>query len=91
MSLAADPSRNSWSLAVTDHGPGIPENFRSQIFQRFERADNSNTRRKGGTGLGLALTRKIVERHGGTVWAEGDVDAGCDIGFTLPLVAKEPA
>ncbi len=54
-------------VTVTDHGPGIPVEFRSRIFQKFAQADSSNTRQQGGTGLGLSISRAIVERHGGQI------------------------
>ena len=54
-------------ITVTDHGPGIPPEFRDRIFQKFAQADSSNTRQQGGTGLGLSISRAIVERHGGQI------------------------
>ncbi len=54
-------------VAVTDHGPGIPDEFRSRIFQKFAQADSSDTRQKGGTGLGLSICKAIVEHHGGEI------------------------
>jgi light-regulated signal transduction histidine kinase (bacteriophytochrome) len=74
---------------IRDNGVGFNPRFKEKLFKVFQRLHSATEFE--GTGLGLALTRKIVERHGGTVWAAGDVDAGCDIGFTLPLAAKESA
>jgi PAS domain S-box-containing protein len=54
-------------LAISDHGPGIPESFRDQLFQKFAQADSSTTRQKGGTGLGLSITKAIIERLGGQI------------------------
>lgn len=54
-------------ITVTDHGPGIPVEFRDRIFQKFAQADSSNTRQQGGTGLGLSISRAIVERHSGQI------------------------
>lgn len=54
-------------VAVRDHGPGIPEEFQSRIFQKFAQADSSDTRQKGGTGLGLSIVKAIVEKHGGEI------------------------
>jgi PAS domain S-box-containing protein len=52
---------------VQDEGPGVPEDFVGQLFERFAQADASTTRRQGGTGLGLAIARAIVEKHGGVL------------------------
>jgi PAS domain S-box-containing protein len=54
-------------ISVRDHGPGIPEDFRSRIFEKFAQADASNERQKGGTGLGLSIVKQIVLRLGGEV------------------------
>jgi len=54
-------------ICVTDHGPGIPYSFRARIFQRFSQADGSDSRQKGGTGLGLTISKALVERMGGTI------------------------
>ncbi|MCF8150041.1 MAG: CHASE domain-containing protein [Burkholderiaceae bacterium] len=54
-------------VEVVDHGPGIPDEFRPQIFERFAQADGSTTREKGGTGLGLSISRSLVERMGGEI------------------------
>jgi signal transduction histidine kinase len=54
-------------VEVRDRGPGIPEEFRKRIFQKFSQADSSDTRQKGGTGLGLNISRAIVERLGGSI------------------------
>lgn len=55
------------SVAVSNHGSGIPEQFRSRIFQKFAQADSSDTRKKGGTGLGLSITKAMVEQMGGSI------------------------
>ena len=54
-------------VSITDHGPGIPEEFQSRIFQKFAQADASDTRQKGGTGLGLSISKAIIERLGGSI------------------------
>lgn len=71
-------------VGVTDRGPGIPEEFRSRIFQKFAQADSSNTRRQGGTGLGLSISKAIVERHGGTIAFDSEVGVGTTFYVDLP-------
>ncbi len=75
-------------VTVTDHGPGIPIEFREWIFQKFAQADSSNTRQQGGTGLGLSISRAIVERHGGQI---GFVTAtGVGTTFYVDLIEYRP-
>lgn len=71
-------------LYVRDNGVGFRADQQAKLFHVFQRLHSP--REFEGIGMGLALTRKVVERHAGTVWAEGAVDAGCCIRFTLPLV-----
>lgn len=72
-------------VEVTDHGCGIPQAFRSRIFQKFSQADSSDTRQKGGTGLGLAITKELVERMGGRIGFESEEGQGASFHFVLPL------
>jgi PAS domain S-box-containing protein len=69
-------------VAVADKGEGIPEAFRTQIFEKFAQADASDSREKGGTGLGLAICKAIVERLGGRIGFE--VANGTRFYFTIP-------
>ena len=71
-------------FSVRDTGLGIPADQLDRIFARFTQVDSSLTRRQGGTGLGLALTRQIVEKMGGDIWAESREGAGSTFSFTLP-------
>ena len=71
-------------VSVTDHGPGIPEEFRPRIFQKFAQADTSDARNKTGTGLGLNITKAIVEQHGGNIGFNTETGVGTTFYFELP-------
>jgi heavy metal sensor kinase len=71
-------------LTVTDTGPGIPEALLERIFDRFVRADTARSRSTGGSGLGLSITREIVEAHGGRVWAESTLGEGSAFSIGFP-------
>jgi CheY-like chemotaxis protein len=78
-------------VAVVDNGFGISEEDQKKLFQRFFRVENSLTRNIGGTGLGLNITKAIVELHGGQVRVESELGKGSSFGFTVPLVKELPA
>jgi two-component system, OmpR family, sensor histidine kinase VicK len=71
---------------VRDQGPGIPADQLETIFERFHQVDSSDARKKGGTGLGLTICRKIIEQHGGRIWAESELGQGSRFIFTLPAL-----
>ena len=78
-------------FAVVDRGLGIPPEAQPRLFEKFYRVDNSDRREIKGTGLGLAICQRIVEAHGGRIWAESDGPGhGARFAFTLPL-ARPPA
>ena len=72
------------TVYVDDQGPGIPKEFRSRIFGRFERATNDEA--SPGTGLGLAIAREIVSQHGGELWFEDRASGGTRFAFSLPVM-----
>ena len=70
-------------ISVIDKGPGIPLDFRPKIFGRFAQADSSDTREKGGSGLGLTITRAIIEQLGGHIGFDSEIDVGTEFYFEL--------
>jgi PAS domain S-box-containing protein len=76
-------------VSVTDHGPGVPENFQSRIFSKFSQADATDTRQKGGTGLGLAISKEIIERMGGSIGFDSSPGHGATFWFELTTLALE--
>ena len=76
-------------FCVRDNGQGIPHDSLKNIFERFQQVDSSDSRKKGGTGLGLTICRKIIEQHGGTIWVESEVGVGSCFYFTVPLSSKK--
>jgi PAS domain S-box-containing protein len=76
-------------IYVADKGIGIPPEEQQRIFQRFYRVDNRLRRETQGTGIGLYLTRSIVEAHGGRIWVESQVGRGSRFLFTLPLARRQ--
>jgi len=75
-------------FTVEDEGRGIAAEKLERIFERFQQGDASDSRALGGTGLGLALCRSIVEQHGGRIWAESAPGKGSQFHFTLPAATK---
>lgn len=75
-------------LRVEDDGPGIPQDRREEVFDRFVRLDEHRARDDGGAGLGLAIVREIVERHGGAVVVRDSDLGGAQVVVTLPLVSS---
>jgi signal transduction histidine kinase len=84
------PEEHMLRLQVRDTGIGIPQNKLELIFESFSQVDTSTTRKTGGTGLGLPISRRLVEMHGGRMWAESTNIPGKGSVFTieLPFEAK---
>ncbi|MFN7922309.1 MAG: PAS domain S-box protein [Bryobacteraceae bacterium] len=74
-------------VAVADRGMGMSQETISKLFQKFFRADNTETRKIGGTGLGLALVKQMVEAHHGKIWVESTPGSGSTFFFTLPVAS----
>jgi CheY-like chemotaxis protein len=76
-------------ISVRDHGPGIPDEFKPRIFEKFAQADASDARKKGGTGLGLSIVKQIVIRLDGQVGFEDAPGGGTIFQVDLPACAPE--
>ena len=68
---------------LEDNGPGVNEKSIPYIFDQFYRADLARGTKKGGSGLGLSIAKRIIEEHNGSIWAENNTGAGISIFITL--------
>jgi len=89
--IEAFQSGDSFVVAVTDNGPGIPKDDRERIFEQFEQISQGDDRTSSGIGLGLTVTRRLVETMGGEVWYEPGFPVGARFCFTLPTGAADTA
>jgi signal transduction histidine kinase len=71
-------------VEVADTGPGIAPEERERLFDEFQQGDAGVAQREG-TGLGLALSKRLIELHGGRIWVESELGAGSTFTFTLPV------
>jgi signal transduction histidine kinase len=85
--VSATQDRDSVVIRVTDDGPGIPEDDKTSLFEPFFRVDRSRSKKTGGYGLGLSISKRIVEAHGGTIAAENNATRGALFTVRLPKVA----
>ena len=83
--IEAAAVNGSITVSVRDSGPGISEADQAKIFEEFEQAQSSATRAKGGTGLGLTISKRIVELHGGRVWVDSQLGNGATFSFAIPI------
>src|SRR5262249_24579013 len=76
VAIRAEAVNGAFTVAVCDTGPGIDAADQAKIFEEFQQADSSTTRKKGGTGLGLSIAKRIIEMHGGRIWIKSEPGKG---------------
>jgi signal transduction histidine kinase len=91
VAIKAAAANGAFTVAVCDTGPGIPMVDQAKIFEEFQQADSSITRKKGGTGLGLSIAKRIIEMHGGRIWVESEPGKGSRFYFTVPVLLEAQA
>lgn len=84
--MALTAFENGFRISVSDRGPGISEDFQSRLFERFVQADSSDTRQKGGSGLGLSICKAIVESHGGAIGLHTELGVGSTFYVDFPAL-----
>jgi signal transduction histidine kinase len=86
ISLSAEIVENSIEMKFRDSGPGVAADELDKIFERFYRTETSRTREEGGSGLGFAIAKSIVERHNGRIWAESSPGTGLTVVIRIPFL-----
>ena len=89
VAMKASTAKGSYTVAVRDTGPGIAEADQAKIFEEFQQLESTHTKAKGGAGLGLAISKRIIEMHGGRIWVESQPGQGSTFTFTLPVVVEQ--
>jgi signal transduction histidine kinase len=84
--VSARRSANEWIFSVEDNGIGIAPEYHRKVFGVFKRLHGKQV---PGTGIGLAICQKVVERYGGRIWVESEEGHGAAFRFTLPVVTGE--
>jgi len=84
INVSVSQLENTVTIKVSDNGCGIPKEQLDKVFSKFYQVDMSNTREKGGVGLGLSICQKIIDAHDGKIWITSELDKGTTINFTLP-------
>ena len=89
ISAAPGPDQRDVTVTVADHGIGIPQRQLTRIFEKFYRLDQRDARETYGYGLGLYISKRLIEAHGGRIWAESQEGVGSTFRFSLPTVRRK--
>lgn len=89
ITLSAKADGDTVDMRVQDSGPGVPPGELEAIFERFYRTEASRSRDAGGSGLGFAIARSIIEKHNGRIWAESKPGEGLTVIIQLPIQGKD--
>jgi len=87
VTVKLEEREGDYFVSITDQGIGISQEYLDHIFERFYRVRNTASRQYSGIGLGLYVTRAIVEEHGGHIWVTNNKGLGCTFSFTVPAAA----
>jgi signal transduction histidine kinase len=87
--IAIEHTKRMGRVTMRDHGCGVPDEFRSRIFEKFAQAETGDARQRGGSGLGLNIAQQIVTQHAGTITFENASDGGAIFCLEIPLLDKE--
>jgi len=82
--VSATQTNQEVTVSIADTGPGIAAEDLDRIFEEFQQTE-AGARQREGTGLGLALSKRFIEMHGGRIWCESKIGKGSTFEFTLPL------
>src|SRR5437763_16570828 len=88
LTIKLEQREGNYLLTIIDQGIGISPVYLDHIFERFYRVRNTASRQYSGIGLGLYVTRAIIERHGGRIWVTNNQGMGCTFSFTLPRTPR---
>jgi signal transduction histidine kinase len=91
VTVSAREHQSYIQLSICDHGIGMSPEDQSRLFTKFFRADNSSTREQSGSGLGLYITKHLVEAHGGGIWATSQLGEGTNLSLVWPRADAVPA
>jgi two-component system phosphate regulon sensor histidine kinase PhoR len=87
VTVKLEEREGDYLVSITDQGIGISQEYLDHIFERFYRVRNTASRQYSGIGLGLYVTKAIVEEHGGHIWVTNNKGLGCTFSFTVPVAA----